>query len=174
MLQSLEGRTHTALMHSQWHRSLCNGNATLYETTCKDVKQKLYGVAAYKAYSNRASTVSANDANAMPCRVQHLAAAAVTGGADTHCPHAQPTAAGPCATEMLKTFDCTLYETTCKDVKQKLYGVAAYEAYSNCASKIAMNDANAMSCRVQHLANCSYWRGGHTLPSCTAYGNRSM
>ena len=102
-----------------------------------NVKQKLYGVAAYKAYSNRASTVSANDANAMSCRVQHLAAAAVTGGADTHCPHAQPTAAGPCATEMLKTFDCTLYETTCKDI-------TGYEAYSDCAITVALNDANAM------------------------------
>ena len=62
---------------------------------------------------------------------------------------------------MLKSFDCTLYETTCKDVKQKLYGVAAYKAYSNCASTVGVNDANAMSCQVQHLAAAAV-TGGRT------------
>ena len=73
----------------------------------------------------------------MPCHAGfNIWQTAVTGEADTHCLHAQPTATGPCETEKLKILDCTLYEMTCKNI-------IGHEAYSNCANIVAVNDADA-------------------------------
>jgi len=110
-------------------------NCSMYSETCS-------GVSGYEAYKNCEATVAVNNANDMACRTQHLMLAATD--ANTHCPHAQPNAATPCNTEMLKTFDCTLYSSTCS-------GVSGYEAYQNCAATVAVNDANDMACRIQHL-----------------------
>jgi hypothetical protein len=111
-------------------------NCTRYVSQCSAT----FG---YEAYKNCAATVAVNDANDMACRVQHLAAAAKD--AATHCPHAAPNAAAPCNTEMLKTFDCAAYASRCS-------GTSGYEAYKDCAATVAVNDANDMACRVQHLA----------------------
>jgi hypothetical protein len=103
------------------------------------------GVAGYEPYKNCAATVAVNDAIAMSCRIQHLALASSSGQAAVHCPHAQPNAQAPCNNEALKTFNCSLYESTCS-------GVSGYEAYQNCAATVGVNDANDMACRIQHLA----------------------
>jgi hypothetical protein len=112
-------------------------NCAQYVSTCS-------GVAGYQAYQDCAIQVQQNAAT-MTCRIQHLALAAAGGANDpaTHCPHAQPVATGPCASETLKTFDCSLYATTCS-------GLSGYEAYADCAGTVAAN-SNKMTCRIQHL-----------------------
>jgi len=112
-------------------------DCTLYASTCS-------GVTDYEAYKMCDSTVAVNDAQHMACRINHLRLAAVSGGSKEHCPHAAPTAGAPCNTEMLKTFDCDLYVSTCSSVSD-------YSAYSNCAGTVAANSANSMACRIQHL-----------------------
>jgi hypothetical protein len=114
-------------------------DCSTYESTCS-------GIAGYEAYQNCAATIAVNDASAMACRIEHLAYAALApSNATTHCPHAAPNAAVPCATEMLATFDCAAYVSRCS-------GETGYEAYPDCAATVAANDANAMACRIQHLA----------------------
>jgi hypothetical protein len=110
-------------------------DCSLYASTCS-------GVSEYEAYQNCAATVAVNNANDMACRIQHLHLA--VSNAATHCPHAQPNAAAPCNNEMLKTFDCSLYASTCS-------GVSGYEAYSDCQGTVSANGANGMACRIQHL-----------------------
>jgi len=113
-------------------------DCSLYASTCS-------GVSGYEAYQNCAATVAVNNANDMACRTQHLMLAATD--ANTHCPHAQPNQpnpAAPCSNEMLKTFDCSLYASTCS-------GVSGYEAYSDCQGTVSANGANGMACRIQHL-----------------------
>jgi len=112
-------------------------NCSVFAATCS-------GVAGYQVYSNCASTVANNGANGMACRTRHLDLAVVSGGAATHCPHAQFAATGPCASETLKTFDCALYASTCSSV-------TGYSAYADCAATVAANAAG-MQCRIQHLA----------------------
>jgi len=131
---------------------------TLYEDTCK-------GETNYEAYKMCASTVAVNDANSMACRINHLMLAATTGGFALHCPHAAPTAAAPCDTEMLKGFDCALYASTCS-------GVANYSAYANCAGTVTANGANGMACRIEHLAAAAASGGAalhcpHAAPAAT-------
>jgi len=109
-------------------------NCTLFASTCS-------GKAT--SYTDCANTVANNNANHMACRTRHLELAAASGGAATHCPHAQFAAAAPCATEKLKTFDCALYVSTCS-------GVTGYKAYSDCAATVTANSAG-MQCRIQHL-----------------------
>jgi len=73
---------------------------------CAEYVSICSGVAGYSAYSNCASTVTANGANGMACRTEHLTLAVITrssGGDATHCPHAAETATGPCAAEKLAT-----------------------------------------------------------------------
>jgi len=108
----------------------------LYETTCS-------GVAGYQAYTNCASTMAVNTAAGMACRTYHLSLAAMSGGAETHCAHAQFGATVPCAAETLKAFDCAVYASTCSNV-------TTYVAYSDCAATVAANPGG-MQCRIQHL-----------------------
>jgi uncharacterized surface protein with fasciclin (FAS1) repeats len=64
---------------------------SLYQSTCS-------GLSNYEAYSDCAATVAANPSG-MQCRTEHLYLA--RDNADVHCPHAQPSATGPCASEAL-------------------------------------------------------------------------
>jgi len=96
-----------------------------------------------------------NDANAMACRINHLALAAASGGAAAHCAHAAPDAVAPCNTEMLKAFNCTLYSSTCS-------GISGYQAYSDCTGTVSANGANGMACRTQHLSLAAVASGAAT------------
>lgn len=130
----------------------------LYASTCS-------GETNYEAYKMCASTVAVNDANSMACRINHLLLAATSGNSALHCPHAAPTAAAPCNTEMLKGFDCALYASTCS-------GVANYSAYANCAGTVTANGANGMACRIQHLKAAAASGGAalhcpHAAPAAT-------
>jgi len=112
-------------------------NCTLYASTCSNVT-------GYEAYGDCASTVASNN---MTCRETHLALAAAADGAVNHCPHAQPSATGPCATAAggkLKAFNCSLFASTCS-------GTTGYKAYTDCTNTVANNDANHMACRTTHL-----------------------
>jgi len=114
-------------------------DCALYAKTCKATPK-------YQAYKTCASTADTNSvvsATGMKCRSEHLVLATSAGFADLHCPHAQPMAEAPCDKEKLTTFDCALYAKTCKGISPQ---------YGNCASTVAVNDANSMACRIQHLA----------------------
>jgi len=114
-----------------------------YVSTCKDTaKYQAYGMCDSTAVVN-----SVTNATGMACRSTHLALVNKSDAASAvlHCPHAAPDATAPCAVEKLKAFDCSLYTSTCS-------GVAGYQAYSNCASTVAVNGVNGMACRIQHLA----------------------
>ncbi|CAE8596288.1 unnamed protein product [Polarella glacialis] len=79
----------------------------------------------------------------MACRIYHLGVAAMAGNATEHCPHAAPDATGPCATEVLKSFNCSLYASTRS-------GTTGYTAYSGCSDTVAANPLG-MACRTYHL-----------------------
>jgi uncharacterized surface protein with fasciclin (FAS1) repeats len=64
---------------------------SLYQSTCS-------GLSNYAAYSDCAATVAANPGG-MQCRTEHLYFA--LSNAEVHCPHAQPSATGPCESEAL-------------------------------------------------------------------------
>ncbi|CAE8633397.1 unnamed protein product [Polarella glacialis] len=108
-------------------------NCSLYASTCS-------GTTGYTAYSSCSDTVAAN-LGGMACRIYHLGVAAMAGNATEHCPHAAQDATGPCATEVLKSFDCSLYASTCS-------GTTGYTAYSGCSDTVAANPMG-MACRNQ-------------------------
>ncbi|CAE8633398.1 unnamed protein product [Polarella glacialis] len=99
-------------------------DCSLYASTCS-------GTTGYKAYSGCSDTVAANPMG-MACRIYHLGVAAMAGNATEHCPHAAPDATGPCATEVLKSFNCSLYASTRS-------GTTGYTAYSGCLDTVAAN-----------------------------------
>ncbi|CAE8597205.1 unnamed protein product [Polarella glacialis] len=110
-------------------------NCSLYASTCS-------GTTGYTAYSSCSDTVAAN-LGGMACRIYHLGVAAMAGNATEHCPHAAQDATGPCATEVLKSFNCSLYASTCS-------GTTGYTAYSGCSDTVAANPLG-MACRTYHL-----------------------
>jgi len=144
----------------------CNtSDDTLMPFMCGQYASTCSGETNYEAYKMCASTVAMNDANSMACRINHLLLALTSGDSALHCPHAAPTAAAPCNTEMLKGFDCALYASTCS-------GVANYSAYANCAGTVTANGANGMACRIQHLAAAAASCGAalhcpHAAPAAT-------
>eukprot|EP00930_Biecheleria_cincta_P027421 TRINITY_DN1926_c0_g1_i1.p1 TRINITY_DN1926_c0_g1~~TRINITY_DN1926_c0_g1_i1.p1 ORF type:complete len:234 (-),score=38.19 TRINITY_DN1926_c0_g1_i1:220-921(-) len=116
-----------------------NFDCANYITLCSSI-------AGYEAYKDCAATIAVNNATDMACRITHLGKAATD--AATHCPHAAPTAAAPCNTEMLKTFDCAAYVSRCSSI-------TGYQAYPDCAATVAANGANGMACRIQHLGKAA-------------------
>ncbi|CAE8630741.1 unnamed protein product [Polarella glacialis] len=110
-------------------------NCSLYASTCS-------GTPGYKAYAGCSDTVKANPLG-MVCRTYHLGVAATANNAETHCPHAAQDATGPCATETLKSFNCSLYASTCSET-------AGYKAYADCSATVAANPLG-MVCRTYHL-----------------------
>ncbi|CAE8630955.1 unnamed protein product [Polarella glacialis] len=67
----------------------------------------------------------------------------MAGNNETHCPHAAQEPTGPCATEVLKCFNCSLYASTCSET-------SGYTAYSSCSETVAANPMG-MACRIYHL-----------------------
>ncbi|CAE8673902.1 unnamed protein product, partial [Polarella glacialis] len=63
-------------------------------------------------YFEATHTVAANPLG-MAFRTYHLGVAAMAGNAATHCPYAAQDATGPCATEVLKSVNCSLYASLC-------------------------------------------------------------
>ncbi|CAE8629049.1 unnamed protein product, partial [Polarella glacialis] len=110
-------------------------NCGHYASTCS-------ATIGYMAYSCCSDTVATNPLG-MVCRTYHLGVAAMAGNAATHCLHAAQDATGPCATEVLKSFNCSLYSSTCS-------GTTGYMAYSGCSDTVAANPLG-MVCRTYHL-----------------------
>ena len=67
--------------------------------------------------------------------------------ATIHCPHAQPTAEGPCATENpLKPdrYSCDAYRDRCVTPGHT-------PAWADCEGSVAANGNAGMKCRIYHL-----------------------
>eukprot|EP00930_Biecheleria_cincta_P000761 TRINITY_DN10182_c0_g1_i4.p1 TRINITY_DN10182_c0_g1~~TRINITY_DN10182_c0_g1_i4.p1 ORF type:complete len:660 (+),score=51.41 TRINITY_DN10182_c0_g1_i4:99-2078(+) len=121
-------------------------------------------------YADCAATVAANPSG-MTCRIEHLGR--ITDGDSAtqtqHCPHAQETATGPCASEnplassspsptpaplqsptplpspvsSTPSFDCARYTAQCVDT-------SVTPQYADCAATVAANPSG-MTCRIEHL-----------------------
>jgi hypothetical protein len=110
-------------------------NCSLYASTCS-------GTTGYTACSSCSDTVAAN-LGGMACRIYQLDIAAMAGNATEHCPHAAQDATGDCATEVLKSFDCSFYVSKCSRT-------TGYTAYSRCSGTVAANPMG-MACCIYHL-----------------------